>query len=137
MQELEAINITHLDTNIQKIDDLFWKLYKKVDIATQKSLEYEIYYFCTDVAKLERIYARNLYKFNSFIDSKFWEERAKQNSDLATTKKLNVDNREAKSLLELQDMVMDRLHKKEETFKRLANFINNERINALAVAKSI
>lgn len=135
--QLEQIDIKHFDKHLSDINSIFEKLKKKVSMEEQKNLEYAIYYFCNDVAEIQRIYARNLYKINKIIDDEFGDEREKQNSDLATTKSLNKKHREEKTLLELQEMVVEWLNKKEDIFKRLANFINNERINALAVAKQI
>jgi len=43
--ELEQIDIKPLEKYVAEIDKLFQKLHKKVDIETQKELEYQIYYF--------------------------------------------------------------------------------------------
>lgn len=137
MQELEQITVKHFEWQIKKIDDIFWALKKNVTVEKQKELEYAIYYFCNDVSEIQRTYARNVYKVNKIIDDEFEKERVNHNSDLATTKALNKKHREEKNMLSLQDAIVERLEKKEDIFKRLANFINNERINALAVAKQI
>jgi len=65
----------------------------------------------------------------------FVSERQYFNSDLATTKKINKDFLEENDLVELQKQIMERIEKEEFTIKRLANFINNERINDLSMKK--
>jgi len=133
--ELEQIDIKPLEKYVAEIDKLFQKLHKKVDIETQKELEYQIYYFMNYTNSLWKIYIRNAYKLSKTKNAIFVSERQYFNSDLATTKKINKDFLEENDLVELQKQIMERIEKEEFTIKRLANFINNERINDLSMKK--
>lgn len=110
-------------------------MYKGVSIKKQKDLEYEIYYFFSAVSLVKKIYIRNWHLLNKMKDTKFIDERGKNTSDLMTTKKVNKDYIQENNTVEMQSMVIDWLKEKEKMFTRLADFINDERINDLAMAK--
>ena len=133
--ELEQINIKPLEKNIKEIDKLFGKLRNKVDADVLLSLEYEIYYFFNAVSELDRVYIRNLYKINNIKDEAFLKERKNMNSDLATTKKVNKDFISENTTIQLQEMVMERLVKKQKIFTRLADKLDSHRIGELAMQK--
>jgi len=133
--ELEQIDIKPLEKYVVGIDKLFKKLYKKVDIDTQKNLEFSIYYFESDIAKLQKVFIRNSYKLSKEKNKRFVDERKNFNSDMMTSKKVARDFSEENDLIALQENVMERLEKETMTIRRLANFINNERIDNLASAK--
>lgn len=137
MQEIKLaeISLKWIEDKIKKIDWLFWKLYKVRDKQLIDDLEFEIYYLRWEMADQYRIYVRN----NHLINTEKWklhlQERDKYNSDLTTTKAINRMLNNEIAILELQEMIIERLEKKEMMILRLANHINNMRIDDLAEQK--
>lgn len=135
LDKIKDLNISWLDESIKKIDWLFWKLYISIEIEMQKELEFELYNFNNLLADISRQYIRNWKILQSEKDKKFVENRYKSNSDTMTTKKVNKDFQEYNTDLEFQEQIVEWCKKKQKGFERLANAINDFRINALAEAK--
>jgi len=133
--ELEDLDLKIVDKYIKEIDKIVWKMQWVRDTAIQDKLEFWIYYFSMEVAKLHRIYTRNSYKLSRESDIRFKVERSKHNSDLATTKKIKTDLRAENNTVELQEWVIDWLQDIRDIFKRIANHQNDMRIDDLAMAK--
>jgi hypothetical protein len=135
MQKFEKIDIKQAEEYIKRINRYFEKLKNSIDIETQSDLEYEIYYFASAISELTKKYTRNLYRINKEFDTRFLIERPKYNSDLTTTKKVKKDLIQEYTEIEIQEEVIGRLKDRKKDIHRLANFINDERINELAMNK--
>lgn len=135
MKEFEKIDIKQAEEYIKRINRYFEKLRKSVDIETQRDLEYEIYYFASSISELSKRYTRNLYRINKEFDNRFLLERQNYNSDLTTTKKVKKDLIQEYTEIEIQQEVIERLKDRKKDIHRLANFVNDERIDSLAMAK--
>lgn len=133
--ELEDLDLKIVDKYIKEIDKIVWKMQWVRDTAIQDKLEFWIYYFSMEVARLHRIYTRNSYKLSRESDIRFKSERSKHNSDLATTKKIKTDLRAENNTVELQEWVIDWLQDIRDIFKRIANHQNDMRIDELAMSK--
>ena len=130
--KFEQINIKPLEWYIKRINKFFEDLRWVNSIELQSDLEYEIYYFACASSDIARAYTRNLYKLNKEKDTRFLVERKNYNSDLTTTKKVNKDLIKEHTELELQEQIIDWLEERKKDIHRLANHINNSRIDELA-----